>query len=227
MQHSRYPILVSFLCVSISGCASSTAAEEDHWDRAFISATKERFIPVELFTGGTWDGKHQLALKQVSTTACATFSGRDGPCDKYYVTGPFKTETNDTKIEWAGDEISYYRRIFSIRGGKVESHFTINNSRDGLVRIFDEREPRGARTYNGLGSKFPLGYWKQGEVRSYASRVPTRIEILELDGPNHCLTFRWVIGRGHGKNDDNSYTFCPDRGFTNIRHNNDDLDSTK
>ena len=88
------------------------------------------------------------------------------------------------------------------------------------MRIYDKRKQWGARTYNGLGSKFPLGYWKQGEVRSYASRRPTSIEIIELDGPNHCLIFRWIIGLGKGRNQDNNYTFCPDRGFTNIRHNN-------
>ncbi len=214
-------ILGTVLCASISGCTNSIEAEENHWDDAFNSATKERFIPVELFTGGAWDGKHELVLNRVSTTACATVSGRERPCDKYDITGPFETETNDTKIEWAGDKVSYYRRIFNIRSGQVESHFTINSSRDGLVRIYDKRERWGARTYSGLGSKFPLGYWKEGEVRNYCSRVPIKIEIIELDGPNHCLTFRWVIGRGQGKNDDNSYTFCPDRGITNIRHNND------
>ena len=212
-------LFVILLCVSLFGCARFTTEEGDHWDRAYNSSTKERFIPVELFTGGKWDGKHELVLKEVSTSACASFSGR--PCDDYYITGPFKTETNSTKIEWAGDEVSYYRRTFSTRRrGMVESFFTINNSRDGLVRIYDKRKQWGARTYNGLGSKFPLGYWKQGEVRSYASRRPTRIEIIELDGPNHCLTFRWVIGLGKGENSDNNYTFCPDRGFTEISHNN-------
>lgn len=210
---------VTFLCVSILGCASSTTEEKDPWDKAYNSSTKERFIPVELFTGVKWDGKHELTLKEVSTTACSSFSGK--PCDNYYITGPFKTETNNTKIEWAGNEVSYYRRTFSTRRmGEVESFFTINNSKDGLVRIYDKRKQWGARTYNGLGSKFPLGYWKQGEVRSYDSRMPTRIEIIELNGPNHCLTFRWVIGKGERKNMDNNYTFCPDRGFTKISHNN-------
>ncbi len=211
---------VTFLCVSIFGCARSTTQEKVSWDKAYNSSTKERFIPVELFTGGEWDGKHELILKEVSTTACASVSGRERPCDNIYVTGPFKTEINNTKIEWAGEEVSYYRRTFSIRGGEVESFFTINNSKDGLVRIYDKRKQWGARTYNGLGSKFPLGYWKQGEVRSYNSRRPTRIEIIELDGPNHCLTFRWVIGLGKKRNQDNNYTFCPNRGFTNISHNN-------
>jgi len=211
---------IIFLCVSISVFATPTNHEKDSWDKAYNSSTKERFIPVELFTGIKWDGEHELILKEASTSACATVSGKTRPCDNYNITGPFKTETNNTKIEWAGNEVSYYRRTFNIRGGKVESFFTINNSRDGLVRIYDKRKQWGARTYDGLGSKFPLGYWKQGEVRTYDSRRSTRIEIIELDGPNHCLTFRWVIGLGKKRNQDNIYTFCPERGFTNIRHSN-------
>ncbi len=216
---------VTFLCVAVLGYVGSIAEENDAWDNAYNSTTKERFIPVELFTGGEWDGKHELILKEVSTSACATVSGLDRPCDNYYITGPFKTETNDTQIEWAGNEISYYRRTFSTRRmGEVESFFTINNSKDGLVRIYDKRKQWGTRTYSGLGNKFPLGYWKQGEVRTYATRRPTTIEIIELDGPDHCLTFRWVIGDGKERNTDNNYTFCPDRGFTNIRHNNESDD---
>ncbi len=212
---------VTFLCVSFFACARFTPEEKVYWDKDDNSSTKERFIPVELFTGGKWDGKHELILKEVSTTACASVSGRQRPCGNIYVTGPFKTEINNTKIEWAGNEVSYYRRTFSIpRRGKVESFFTINNSRDGLVRIYDKRKQWGARTYNGLGSKFPLGYWKQGEVRSYPSRRTTRIEIIELDGPNHCLTFRWTIGRGpFSRNSDNNYTFCPDVGLKSLQHN--------
>ena len=64
-------------------------------------------------------------------------------------------------------------------------------------------------------------------MRSYDSCRPTRIEIIELDGPNHCLTFRWVIGLGKERNQDNNYTFCPVRGFTNFRHNNEGADSKK
>jgi hypothetical protein len=216
-------IIVTFLSVSIFGCAQFTTKEEAYREKGENNLIKERFIPVELFTGEKWDGKHELILKEVDTSACASLfvRGKERPCNNYYITGPFKTKTNDTKIEWAGNEVSYYKRTFStMRMGKVESYFTINNSKDGLVRIYDKRKQWGARTYDGLGSKFPLGYWKQGEVRTYASRRPTSIEIIELDGPNHCLTFRWVIGNGEKENMDNNYTFCPDRGFSNIRHNN-------
>jgi len=214
--------LVILSSILVFGSAKSQTVDESVWDTAYNSETKQRFIPVELFTGAKWDGQHELKLKEVSTTACARFVGGkySRPCDNYYISGPFKTETNNTKIEWVGTEIPYYIRTFSTRRmGKVESHFTINNSKDGLVRIFDKRKQWGDRAYDGLGSKFPLGYWKQGEVRTYPSRRPTSIEIIELDGVEHCLTFRWVIGHGKGINMDNNYTFCPERGFTKMSHN--------
>lgn len=211
--------ILTTLTAMMAGCASTQVESEDPWNNAYNEETKQRFIPVELFTGLEWDGKHELVLKEATTTACSETKGR--PCINYYVSGPYKTETNNTKIDWVGEQIPYYKRTFSTRRmGPVESHFTINNSKDGLVRIFDKRKQWGNRAYDGLGSKFPLGYWKQGEVRTYNSKRPTRIEIVELNGPHNCLTFRWVIGKGERKNMDNNYTFCPNRGFSKFQHNN-------
>lgn len=216
-KYSKY-FSATVLSLSFFGLAGVVAEEKNPWDQAYNSTTKERFIPVELFTGAKWDGKHELVLKEVSTTACVSANGRQ--CNNFYLTGPFKTESNDTNIEWAGNEVPYYRRTFDNRyTGPVESFFTINASRDGLVRIYDKRKQWGERKYTGLGSKFPLGYWKQGEVRHYLSPRPIKIEILELDGPDHCLTFRWTIGDGKKRNSDNNYTFCPDIGFKSIDHN--------
>lgn len=178
----------------------------------------KRFIPVELFTGAEWDGKHELKLNNVSTTTCASADGKQ--CDKYHIKGPFKTKENNTKIAWAGDQLTYYLRTFSIPSrGEVISHFTINNSKDGLVRIYDKRERWGERSYSGLSSKFPLGYWQQGEVRHYGTKKPVRIEILELSDEKGCLTFRWTLGKYKGKNSDNNYTFCPNKGLVIISHN--------
>jgi len=209
------------LCLSFWSCAGLAIEEKIHIDNTDKILTQERFIPVELFTGAEWDGTHKLQLKEVSTStsACAAASGKH--CTTYKITGPFKIEGNNTKIEWAGDEVSYYLRTFRTRNrGEVESFFTINNSRDGLVRIYDKRKQWGARAYSGLGSKFPLGSWKQGEVRTYPSRRATRIEIVELDGPNHCLTFRWTVGKApFSRNSDNNYTFCPGVGLKSVRHN--------
>ncbi len=235
MKKNNFIVLVLVCALFLNACNTKqkptnndvpSTEKKDSWDKAYNSATKERFIPVELFTGVKWDGKHVLTLKEAATsaTSCDPITGKR--CTTYTITGPFKTAVNNTKIEWAGNEISYYRRTYSTsRGGDVESFFTINNSKDGLVRIYDKRKKWGARPYDGLGSKFPLGNWKQGEVRVYPSRRPTRIEIIELDGPNHSLTFRWTIGEGTGRNSDNIYTFTPDKGFTNFSYYNDDSDS--
>lgn len=213
--------LLLFVLLTTSSLTStnSLAEQTNYWNDAYNAETKQRFIPVELFTGVEWDGKHQLNLNEATKTACYKLVGRNRPCDRVELSGPFLTETNETQIEWAGDKVPYYLRTFQTRRGQVESHFTINNSRDGMVRIFDKRKQWGERTYNGLGSKFPLGYWKEGEVRTYQSKRPTRIEILELNGPDNCLTFRWVIGDGQRKNQDNNYTFCPNRGFSAYESN--------
>ncbi len=209
----------AILGISFLGHTELLAEENNPWDQAYNSETKERFIPVELFTGAKWDGKHELVMKEVSTTTCVPANGR--PCNNFYVTGPFKTKSNDTKIKWVGNEIPYYRRTFNNPyTGPVESFFTINASRDGLVRIYDKRKQWGERTYTGEGIKFPLGNWKQDEVRTYLSPRPIRLEILELDGPDHCLKFRWTIGDGSKRNSDNIYTFCPNIGFKTFDFHN-------
>lgn len=218
MKTHQKVLFITLLTSSFAGRAA-VSKSEDPWGEANNSETKQRFIPVELFTGAHWNGEHTLNFKEVNTTACYTIIGRDRPCDEVTITGPYKTQTNTTEIKWTGEQVPYYVRKFSIRGEPVESHFAINNSKDGLVRILDIRKQWGTRTYDGLGSKFPLGYWKQGEVRTYASKRPTRIEILELDGPNHCVTFRWTVGEGKRRNQDNNYTFCPNRGFTAYESN--------
>ncbi len=211
-------LFISLLTTSFADI-HAVSATENPWEKAYNPETKLRFIPVELFTGAEWNGEHTLNFNAVNTNACYTIVGRGSQCHEVEVTGPYKTQTNTTAIEWAGENIPYYVRTFSIRGEPVESHFTINRSQDGLVRILDKRTQWGTRTFDGRGSKFPLGYWKQGEVRTYGSKRPTRIEILELNGPDHCITFRWIVGEGRRRNQDNNYTFCPNRGFTAYESN--------
>jgi hypothetical protein len=203
---------------SVLAPAGLSADEVDLWAKAYNNETKERFIPVELFTGAKWDGKHELVMKEAATSTCVSVNGRQ--CGNFYISGPFKTETNDTEIKWVGEQIPYYIRTFDNRyTGPVVSHFTINASRDGLVRIYDKRKQWGERLYTGAGIKFPLGNWKQGEVRTYISPRPIRLEILELNGPDNCLTFRWTIGDGKRRNSDNNYTFCPNVGFKKMDQN--------
>ncbi|MCH2056415.1 MAG: hypothetical protein MK214_07340 [Thalassotalea sp.] len=184
-------LLILTLSSAITFNFSAAADQANVWNKANNAETKQRFIPVELFTGAQWDGKHELTMKEAQTTACYKVIIRDRPCDPVKLSGPMLTESNNTQTDWVGEQIPYYLRTFSIRGEKVESHFTINNSRDGMVRIFDKRKRWGTRLYDGLGSKFPLGYWKQGEVRTSPSKRPTRIEIIELNGPRQ-LRYFWM-----------------------------------
>ena len=93
-------------------CTHSLAEQINSWDNAYNAQTKQRFIPVELFTGASWDGKHQLKLNKATTTGCYTVIGSNRPCDQIKLSGPYLTETNKTKIEWAAKEVPYYLRTF-------------------------------------------------------------------------------------------------------------------
>ena len=64
-------IVFAALSSLLVGCSSLTEPEQNVWAKSYNETTQQRFIPVELFTGATWDGKHQLQLKQANTIACA------------------------------------------------------------------------------------------------------------------------------------------------------------
>ena len=74
--------------------------------------------------------------------------------------------------------------------------FAISDDRTGFGRVFDSRYPQlGCRGE----VKFPLGRWKQGEVREYQldcarGKRPLKVTIEEIDfvydGVPHSLRFR-------------------------------------
>lgn len=53
MKQYFYVFSIGSLCASILACANVTLEENNRWDKAYNSSTRERFIPVELFTGGS------------------------------------------------------------------------------------------------------------------------------------------------------------------------------
>ena len=61
----------AILCLSVLSCAGFITEENIYRDKDDYSSTNARFIPVELFTGAKWDGKHVLKLKKVSTSTSA------------------------------------------------------------------------------------------------------------------------------------------------------------
>ena len=121
---------------------------------------------------------------------------------------------------WNGIEV--YERVY--RDSKLQ-RFAIRDDRTGLGRVFDSRYPqlqcRGE-------VKFPLGLWKQGEVREYQldcarGKRPLRVTIEEIDfvygGVPHSLRFHWLFMEGRGRGTDMHYVYSPLRGLVDVRGN--------
>ena len=190
------------LCLLLAGAAR--ADDWSAWQRAYDPATRTRFIPVELWTGAAWDGTQEIRM----APAALQFGHRG---DKE-ITGP---------KEWNG--IQVYERI---NRDKVQL-FAIRDDRTGLGRVFDSRYPHaGCRGE----VKFPLGRWKQGEVREYqlsCSRsrrpIPLKVTIEEIDfeygGAPHSLRFHWLLDEGRGRGTDMRYTYSPLRGLVYVMGN--------
>jgi hypothetical protein len=75
---------------------------------------------------------------------------------------------------------------------------------------------------------FPLGRWKQGEVREYQLDCarggrPLKVTIEEIDfvhdGVPHSLRFHWLFMEGHGRGTDMRYVYSPLRGLVDVRGN--------
>ena len=198
------------LLLAATALAGSTAAEEGTaWDRAYDAAASTRFIPVQLWTGGDWDGSRVIRM----TPADLVFGSRE----QKSVRGPFA---------WAhpvtGQTFQVYERLNS---GKRQL-FTVTNDGTGLGRVFDSR-------YKDLCAgevKFPLGYWKQGESRSYIVSCQPRgrarpliVTILDLDfvydGVQHSLRFHWLMNEGKGRGTDMMYVYSPGRGLVHLDGN--------
>ena len=121
---------------------------------------------------------------------------------------------------WNGIEV--YERL---NRGKLQL-FAIRDDRTGLGRVFDSRYPD-------LGCqgevKFPLGRWKQGEVREYYLNCgrgrprPLKVTIEDIDfvydGVPHSLRFHWLLMEGRGRGTDMRYVYSPLRGLVYVQGN--------
>jgi hypothetical protein len=180
------------------------------WDAAYDPATGERFIPAQLVIPGIWDGTRALQYPP------AGFS--DGGGDRWSGPGEDAETLTGRKI------LAYGRVRTTKREGTVKQTFAVRAEGDGIGRIRDSR-------FGGLECageiKFPLGLWRQGEVRrneyrcSNQGRAPearvNTITIEKIDFPcrgvPHCMQFTWVH-EGNGKiYDDRRYVMAPGLGM--------------
>ena len=156
------PKKITFLLIALFLALTHTARAEDWsaWQRAYDPATRTRFIPVELWTGTPWEGTQEVRM----VPAALEF----GPRGDKSIKGP---------TTWNG--IQVYERL---NRDKLQ-RFAVRDDRTGLGRVFDSRNPQ----FDCRGEvKFPLGRWKQGEVREYAvdcarGKRPLKVTLEEID----------------------------------------------
>lgn len=185
------------------------------WDAAYDAQTGTRFIPMQLILPGKWSGERRIDHPEVAFTD----PGRD------FWKGP-KSDSDAV----SGAPIQVYDHSRSTpREGYVSQLFAVRAEQDGLGRVYDSRFG-GLRCAGEI--KFPLGEWRQGEVRrnEYSckagrgapkQRVNT-ITIEKIDFPcrgvQHCLQFTWRHEAEGQKEatDHRRYVFAP--GLGEITH---------
>jgi hypothetical protein len=192
-------LLQFVLCLVLAGAAR--AEDWSAWQRAFDPATRTRYIPVELWTGASWDGTQEIRM----APAALAFGQRGDKSIK----GP---------VAWNG------MQVYERQNRDKLQRFAIRDDRTGLGRVFDSRYP----TCRGE-VKFPLGRWKQGEVREYlldcerGRQRPLKVTIEEIDfvhdGMPHSLRFHWLLMEGRGRGTDMRYVYSPLRGLVDVQGN--------
>ena len=167
----------------------------------------ERFIPLELFTGGEIRNDKEIKY----TLADKIF----GEKRRKKIIGP-----EDWKNPQTGEIIKVYKRTRKGQSGLKTQLFTVTNDGECIGRVWDSR--RGGKVIEN-GCKFPLGVWKEGETRSFkgaSGGTPRTIELtikkLSMK-KKHKVTFNWKLYNSSGKLiDDNDYTFSQGRAMTKL-----------
>lgn len=199
------PILFA-LALLIAGHAP--AADLSAWERSYDASAGRRFIPVELFTGSEWDGTQAVRL----VPAKLEF-GRRG--EKSLV-GP---------IDWMPPGVSTPIPVYERISGDKRQLFALRDDQTGIGRVLDSRSDR---TLCAGESKFPLGFWKQGEGRSYTVSCRREVRSLRLtienldftyQGVPHSLRFHWLLNEGRGRGTDMHYVYSPLKGLVHVEGN--------
>ena len=198
-------------------CGRAIAFDLKSWEASIDPQTKGRYIPVELWAGVEWDGKRDLKMPKVD----GTYRHQNA---QYQIKGP-----QEWKHPVTGETAIVYERTNPGKDGVKLQLFTINQEQTGLGRLFDGRPGRDTRTSSG-GLKFPVGFWRDGETKSFTykvwdtSREGQRTETITLkkndfifrDTP-HCLEFYWnVTERIRNQtltHDRQTYIYCPGKSM--------------
>jgi hypothetical protein len=182
------------------------------WDAAYDPASGTRFVPMQLILPAHWSGERRIDLPQITS-----FVDPDG--DRWR--GPI----GDTDLITGSPMQAYERSRYNKREGNVDQRFAVRAEQDGLGRVYDSRF--GEIRCSGE-IKFPLGEWKQDEVRrneyscksarGQPKKRTNTIIIEKIDFPcrgvAHCLQFTWkheIEGESE-PSDYRRYVFAPGAG---------------
>mgnify|MGYP001208866836 FL=1 len=177
-----------------------------------ISFADEIFIPVELWLGENITESEKIIFPEVNF--------KFGYKERHKIKGPiiWKNSKTNQNIK------VYVRSRYSKKEDKeISQLWTVTNNNQCLGRVFDNRGNRFIEN----GCKFPIGFWKQGEIRSFTSnyfderkgkykRIKT-ITILNLENKdNSCLKFNWKSSQKGNVIDENIYEYCPRKGLIKV-----------
>ena len=173
-------------------------------------SANERFIPLELFTGGEIRDDIEIRF----TPADKIF----GEKRRKKIVGPI-----DWKYPGTDEIIKVYKRTQKNKQGKIKKTqlFTVTNDGQCIGRVYDQR--KSGTKYIKNGCKFPLGFWKKGETRTFSvtdrgSRT-VELKILKLGKkPTDCIKYNWKLFDTSGnKLADNDYKFCKNKAMTSLK----------
>jgi hypothetical protein len=169
---------------------------------AWAQAPATRYIPLQLIIGDAWNGEQTITYP----TGRFVEGVRDGAPSAW--TGP---------KQWSHPKTARTLTVYFRERDDQTAIGRVADSRFGITACDQE-------------AKYPLGPWKQGEVRTFENRCwfgdrielkETTITIQELDyscdGHEHCLRVEWVL-RNKGSTaspiDHRVYVFAPNYGVT-------------
>ncbi|OEJ68081.1 hypothetical protein BEN30_07430 [Magnetovibrio blakemorei] len=199
----------------MSGCQTTQSTEGTNWDAeqalwgsAYDQDNKKRFIPVQLWTGGSWDSQHQI------TTPLTNF--QFGSRNHKRTEGPF---------DWINPITNKPSKMYKrFNNGKIQ-FFTIREDQTGLGRSYDNRWS----LYCADEAKFPLGWWMEGEERTFTYQCTSgenldtytvKLTIDTLDytyqGRKHALKYSWKLFRGDSRVDSKTYIYAPHKGMVEV-----------
>lgn len=198
----------------------SVVGSQSAWNGSINRETQTRFIPTQLYVPSLWSGETTVELPRAG--------GSDSEGTKW--SGPEEWVAPYTKEK----KTVYDRRRFNPREGEVVQKMAIRADKVAIGRAFDSRFSMGGHSCD-EEPKFPLGLWKQGEVRKFdyecrfnRSGTVTKpiftvtLTIDEIDfeyaGTPHSLRFTWHL---HSKTSDRvldhkTYTATPGKGIVSF-----------